>query len=360
MKYKIVFVVTSLSDSHYKNRILEFLKHKVDVDVYGFGRPGHKEPKELPYSHEILGTLQNESYKDRIFLYLRSFRTLGKKYKGQKVIFYLCGLDIAMFFHYVNPSFYYIYEECDLVHTYLGKAKVVLEWIDKNIIKKSLFTITTSEGFINYHFGENKPENVILIENKLNPVVTQCKFKTIRQFSKEKVSIGFVGWPRFDSVYNFIAVFCENFPNGMFHVYGGPITEQFKELEKYDNCIFHGFFKNPDDLTEIYSNIDLVVATYDTKFENVRYAEPNKIYEAIYFETPIVVSSGTFLADKVKRLGIGYDIDAMNSDEVISFVKGLTEESIKGKIGNIQKIDKLETLNINDAFFEKLKSFEIE
>ena len=35
---------------------------------------------------------------------------------------------------------------------------------------------------------------------------------------------------------------------------------------------------------------DMVVATYDVTIENVRYAEPNKIYEAIFFETPIILS----------------------------------------------------------------------
>ena len=96
------------------------------------------------------------------------------------------------------------------------------------------------------------------------------------------------------------------------------------------------------------------MATYDARYENVRYAEPNKIYESIYFETPIVVSSGTFLAEKVKKLGIGYDIDAMNDDEIIKFVSNLSEESLLEKKQNAQKIDKRETLNINEDFFKKL------
>ena len=176
-------------------------------------------------------------------------------------------------------------------------------------------------------------------------------------FSNETISIGFVGGPRFDSVYNFIDAFCRNFPKGEFHVFGGPVTEQFEELKKYKNCIFHGFFKNPIDLPEIYSSIDVVVATYDTKFENVRYAEPNKIYESIYFETPIVVSSGTFLADKVKRLGIGFDINAMYDEEVVNFINGLTAEKLKEKAQNAQAIDKRLTLNVNDEFFDLLTRF---
>ena len=102
------------------------------------------------------------------------------------------------------------------------------------------------------------------------------------------------------------------------------------------------------DLPDVYGSIDLVLATYDVKYENVKYAEPNKIYESIYFETPIIVSSGTFLAKKVKRLGIGYDVNAMNEEEVVAFVKNLNEEDLSKKRANAKAIEKRKTLNIND------------
>ncbi len=356
MKY--LFIIPSINDSHFKNRIIEFVERNLDVAVYGFSRSNQKIPNELPYKFEILGELRDENYKERISLYIKCFRELGKKYKRQDVCFYLCGLDIAMFFHYINPHAKYIYEECDLIHTYMGNLKYPLEWIDKKIIKHSSLTVTTSEGFIDYHFNGKRLENVVLVENKLNPSILDFPQLKKKCFSKDAISIGFVGGPRFDSVYNFIDAFCRNFPNGIFHVYGGPIPEQFETLKKYDNCIFHGFFKNPSDLSSIYESIDLVIATYDTKYENVRYAEPNKIYESIYFETPIVVSSGTFLAKKVNRLGIGCDIDAMDENAVISFIKNLTKDNLNEWIENTRKIDKNDLLSINDNLFAQLEKIE--
>lgn len=352
---KIIFIVPYANDSHSRNRIIEFIERGYDVEVFGFNRKSQKKPTGLPYSIEILGTLEDESYLDRIKLYWEKFRMLGRKYDPKETVFFLCGLDVAMFFHYMNPQFRYIYEECDLTHTYLGKVKSFLEIIDKRIIKSSLLTITTSEGFINYHFNGKKPDNVCLVENKLNPSILEYQFKEKKAFNKNSISIGFVGGPRFDSVFNFIDVFCKNFPQHTFHIYGGPITTQFEELRKYDNCIFHGFFKNPVDLPAIYESIDLVLSTYDTRFENVKYAEPNKIYESIYFETPIIVSSGTFLAGKVKRLGIGFDVDAMDDKQVIEFVNSLTSENLREKTDAAKAIDKSKTLNVNVHLFEKLK-----
>ena len=302
----------------------------------------------------MLGNIENASYINRIKLYIEVFKRIGREYKHQNVVFYLCGLDIAMFFHFINPKYKYIYEECDLVHTYMGGLKYPLEWIDKIIMKKSLLTVTTSEGFINYHFQGVKPANVFLVENKLNPTILNYKIER-KSFDKENLSIGFVGAPRFESVYNFIDVFCRYFPKYSFHIYGGPVTDHFKTLEKYKNCYFHGYFNNPDDLPKIYGSIDLVLSTYDTKYENVRYAEPNKIYESIYFEKPIIVSSNTFLAEKVKRLGIGYDVDPMNEEQIIHFINELSVEKINTINESSKAIDKKNTLNINDKFFERIK-----
>lgn len=352
---KIVFVVPALSDSHYKNRIIEFQHNGYDVIVYGFERENHRIAQELPYETHSLGSLTDSRYSDRIKLYWKVFRQLGRKYNPNDVVFYLCGLDVAMFFHYLNLRFRYIYEECDLTHTYLGKAKSFLEFVDKSIIKSSLLTITTSEGFITYHFNGKQPVNMCLVENKLNPSILKYQLKGKKPFNNNSFSIGFVGGPRFDSVFNFIDVYCKNFPQHTFHIYGGPIQPKFEDLRKYENCIFHGFFKNPVDLPEIYESIDLVLSTYDTKFENVRYAEPNKIYESIYFETPIIVSTGTYLAEKVKRLGIGFDVDAMDEKQVIDFVKSLTEERLIEKIDAAKAIDKNTMLNVNDHLFERLK-----
>ena len=134
-KNKIVFITRSNNDAHIRNRILEFLDHGYDVDVYGFNRKNHKNLQNLPYKLNVLGTIEDKSYISRIALYIRSFYKLGKKYAVDNTLFYLDGLATALFFHYVNKRHRYIYEECDLVHTYT-KAKSVLEMIDKSIIRK--------------------------------------------------------------------------------------------------------------------------------------------------------------------------------------------------------------------------------
>lgn len=352
-KTRIVFVVPDLGASHFKNRILGFISQGYEVCVYGYERFNRK--LDLPYQFHSLGVVTRKRYLDRIRLYVRTLGSIKRPFRKEKVVYYLGNLDIAMFFHFLHPFTPYIYEECDLSHTYSSKMTSLLEIIDRLIIHRSLLMVTTSEGFIRYHFGNRVPDNVCLLENKLNPDVLKYPSSRKRAFDKGSVTVGFVGGPRFESVHHFIEVFCRRFPKYEFHVFGGPVLEEFEDLKSVQNCYFHGYFSNPIDLPDIYSAIDLLLCTYPLSIENVKYAEPNKLYESIFYEKPIVVSKGTFLEEKVIRLGIGYSIDAMDEEEIVSFVNELDESDLQKKINNASAIDKNSLIESNKDFFARLE-----
>lgn len=358
---KIVFIVNSISAQRCIKRIEEFIANGYEVDVYGFSR---KMDIHIKYENFIINQIgsfnNNTSIINRMPILMKGIKGVLQKYKKNKdVIFYLFQLDVALVFRLLCYNKRYFYEESDLMHTYINNSiiKLSLEYIDRKIINKSLISIFTSEGFLNYHFGEKWPHNIYILPNKLNLKIEKIEPVSKQTIKYDNLKIGFVGFPRYKSVINFIKVYCSNFPNYEFHVFG-EIEEKYKEdfdfLCQYKNCFFHGGFINPDDLPNIYSKIDLVLSTYDVEFENVRYAEPNKIYEAIYFNTPIIVSKGTFLESKVNKLGIGFSVNAYNDSEIISFINEINSSKIEPAIKACQKIDKNECLNINTNFFYKI------
>ena len=362
---KIVFIVNAIGMQRCIKRIDEFANRGYEVEAYGFDRGVKVNNRPESCEIQAIGYIDNSvSYIKRLgTIYNGIKKVLDGKAQQNDVVFYLFGLDNAMFFNLLSKK-KYIYEESDLVHTYMKSNLAIrfFEWIDKRAIRNSLLSVFTSEGFIRYHFGENAPKNAFVIANRLPPAVRKLQLISKKPFDKEHLSLGFVGFIRFKSIFNFAKVFCENFPESDFHFFGTTNIEpdrlMFEPLKKYPNCHFHGAFKHPEGLPEVYSQLDLVLSTYDVENENVRYAEPNKIYEAIYFETPIIVSSGTFLAEKVKELGIGYDIDAMNDDDIKQFINNLSFDSLQERVSNTMRIDKRETMNINDAFFERLNDIE--
>lgn len=357
---KIIFITSNINLPRVVRRINEFIDRGYDAEVYYFDRTEfvNKSDKIKAPLHQI-GEVSSapSSYIKRIPSQYKNIRRVVKQYGGQEVVFYLFGIDIAILFPYGNSKYRFIYEESDLRHTYIKNRAAVrfFEFFDRKIIKRSLLTVFTSEGFCKYHFGENKPSNVAFITNRLSPNIKNYAVKEHKVFNADSINIGFVGSPRYKAVCNFVRVLCDNYPQHEFHFYGEPIAENLEVLRKYGNCYFHGAFTNPQDLPDIYQNMDLVLATYDTDFENVRFAEPNKLYEAMYFEVPIIVSSGTFLADKVNRLGIGFDLDAYDDEAVKLFVNGITTAKIKEKVDSIKKVPKEMLLSINDAVFEQLE-----
>lgn len=275
-------------------------------------------------------------------------------------IYYCFGMDNALAV-FLQTKRRYIYEEADLSHTYIGKKAIIafLEWIDKKVIKHSLLTAFTSDGYLEYHYGGYHPENSVMIYNKLPPSILDIPVLPKRKWDMSNLKIGFVGGIRGVTVYHFAKVIGEHFPQHEVHFYGyvNKVQEEmFAQLKDYPNIFFHGAFTSPVDLPKIYAQIDLVYATYDAFYENVRYAEPNKLYEAIYFETPFVVSNHTFLAEKVEKLGIGFGVDALDNEAVCTFFRTLTEQQLEEKKNNAARIDKKYTINENSAFFEKLKN----
>lgn len=103
---------------------------------------------------------------------------------------------------------------------------------------------------------------------------------------------------------------------------------------------FYGKFRNPEDLPDIYEKVDIVVACYDTSTFNEKVAEPNKLYEALFFGKPIIVSEGTFLSHRVSEMFCGYEIDASNDKNIVAFLNNLQVEDVNEKIRNIEKMDK--------------------
>ena len=355
-----VFIVPALDSPRAIKRIEEFISEGYSVKVYAISRGNDLCNTNLSFEYVEIERFPNSTpYLKRIPILRKAIGNVIKK-EGKEPIYYVFGSYLGIMFSLCWPRYKYIYEEGDLAHTYIANAQLrwLLEKMDRRVIRRSKLSIFTSEGFLRYHYGKEAPTNTIVVSNRIDSKILTFKKRIHIPVSLEHLSIGFVGKPRFKSVINFATVFCKNYPEYQFHFFGGPILKDFEPLREYPNCFFHGPFLTPDDLNDIYSQLDLVLSTYDVEFANVRYAEPNKLYEAIYFETPIIVSKGTFLAEKTEELGVGYAIDPLNDNEVISFINGLTIEDVLSKINKTKSFSTSYCINSNSILFDKIECIE--
>lgn len=353
----VAFILNTAYAPRSLKRIRAFINRGYNVKVYAYDRGVSTKNKPLDFNITIVGdSPESLSYIKRIPVILAGLFRIKRELKGSKVLLYTIGLDVSFFsrFLFRGP---FVYEEADLVHTYFRNHYIsrIFEYIDKKIIKQSLLTVLTSEGFVRYHFSR-PPKNVIVIPNKLSPRILEFPIESNRAINLKNLQVGYVGGFRFNSIYHFTKYFVENYPEHDLHVFGLLDENKYTdELLKYNNFHYHGVFKNPDDLPSIYSKIDLVLCTYDTTFENIRYAEPNKIYEAIYFMKPIIVSKDTFLSEKVNKLGIGFSIDPFNNVDISNFIDNLSVEIMIEKSNNARRLGQNYAIDDNEEIFNKLQ-----
>lgn len=362
---KIVFIVNSIDNQRCRKRVDEFRLNGYPVKIYGINRGLKTSTWD---DCEIIASYDNQTaYRKRMSILKRALKKVFNEYRHKNdVIWYYFGLDIAMFGWWYNRGKKYIYEESDLVHTYMSKkvAIWVMEMIDKFIISRSELTVLTSEGFAEYHYPKKRAGNLIIKPNKLNPQIAHVPDVKPEKIDIEHLNFALVGMIRFEAVRRMADVITKNFPNHQFHFFGvlnvaTPQEEEgFKVLDERNNIHFHGRFKNPDELPIVYSRIDVVVSTYDVENVNVQYAEPNKLYESIYYRTPIIVSKGTFLAKQVEKYGSGYAVDVSDDKNIIDLVHQIENEIVE-KTEKMEGIDRMEAVDNCEELMRRVKVIEI-
>ncbi len=359
MKKKIVFVFNSANDTRCMKRVEEFVEHGYEVDVYAFDRGSDVVATSENFEVKILAKHDiSMNYLKRATIIRNSLKKLFKQYQKEDVIYFLFFFDVAFIGHMLANK-PYIYELSDMPYSGIGNSFVrgLFEKADRRVIKKSFLTTLTSEGFIDYLFGERRPDNYVVVPNRVDKRLLDIPYHET-PVDMSHLRFSFVGGFRYQSTLDFIHYAAKNFPQHTFTVDGNIIVfeKELRELvDAYPNVKLNGIFKYPDDSPGIYSRTDIVISTYDADSINAQYAEPNKMYEAMFFHTPIIVSSGTFLAKKVKRLGIGWHVNTSSEKAVIDLINGITEEQLGTMRDNCKKIPVEETVNENPRLFEYIE-----
>jgi len=352
---KVVFIVSKLSQPRCIKRIQSIIEAGNDCRVYGFEDGSYNtDLTKLPFNiEEVLTTPRRNgkrivnSIVGRVYPYYKLRRILSKE--GSNSIYYVFGFDLAKILYRLGCK-NFIYEEADINSSkYSSKIKRLLSIrLDKKIALRSLLTVYTSKGFVDFLFKESKKPNFLVLPNKLSSYFANHERDRIKsEIDINKLRFGFIGLIRYpETIFRFAKVVSNHFPMYEFHFYGGKAASLTipEELQRSGNVFFHGPFSNPEDLEDIYKAIDINIACYDTLSQknatNVKVAEPNKLYESIYFKTPLIVSQGTYVGERVSSMGIGKAVDSTDENSILSFIKSLTIERLNQMVLNAERISK--------------------
>ncbi len=331
-KGKVVFITGLLSQPRCIKRVKAFLDDGFECHVYGYDRGKYDVNKYPEGVHLIkLGVLEDGTrYLRKTRRLIKDIRKCVKRYKGERVVFYAFGFIQALVLRLLKKP--YAYEISDILYAYPRFERVlpVLKYLDKKLIIKSVATTMTSGGFYNFYGLKNN--NIFIVPNKVSPDLSREAVQPLPN-KGAGIRFGFVGAIRYETVFRFAEIIGKYYPDYSFHFYGGALRKTTQDLlmklqNNYDNIFNHGTFRNPSDLPSIYDELDVVVACYTVQSLNERLAEPNKLYEAIFFCKPIVVSKDIYLSERVEKLHCGYCIDATSDGEIKSLIDSLSWEAI--------------------------------
>tara|TARA_R110002050_G_scaffold296359_1_gene456216 strand:+ start:10444 stop:11550 length:1107 start_codon:yes stop_codon:yes gene_type:complete len=342
-KPTIIFILSSISQPRCLKRIRSFISAGYEVEIYGFDRGVYNinatiEGKEI----KILGFATSGSGYFNKFLHTKKqLKIIFKEYDNKEVLYYLFGFDQALICSFFSKN-KYMYEISDLVYSYFKNPLVrfFFKNTDKYIIKKSVLTVLITKGFLDYL--KLKTKNIIIQPNKLDSYFNNQIRKATLLKPNQSISFGFAGAIRYqNTIFRFAKIVGEFFPQHFFYFFGDTTnrTAVYEISNQFTNVFYMGPFKNPEDLPKVYEKIDIVVACYRTDTINERVAEPNKLYEALYFNKPIVVSKGTYLENFVTKLNdFGYAINATMDSEIKELIENIEVDVLNKKIENISKI----------------------
>lgn len=355
-----VFIVPQLSQPRCIKRIKSIYDAGIPIKVYGFDRGLYSENiANIPFPVERIIVYPGKNKFSRLFFIIKTIRNIIRTNKKDSV-FYLFSFEVAYYATMMGCK-NYIYEEADVSAVkkrFAWQRKYFLRK-DRNLVQNAKLAIFTSQGFVEYIFGDKSPKNLMLLPNKLSPFFTDEKRDSLykHEIDVNHLRFAFIGLVRyFRTILGFAKVVGEKFPQHEFHFYGDASNKELLkfETEKYKNIYIHGAFSNPQDLEKIYSNVDINIVCYDPSSINVRIAEPNKLYESIYFRTPIVVSKETYLERRVLELGIGTSIDCTKSEDIESFIKSISISDIDKYIKNMNSISSEQLIDNADEIIFRI------
>lgn len=354
---KIVFIVNVLRQARCVRRIEDFISRGYDVHVYGYNRKG-AQTHELSFKNTLLETVSHDmSYTARIKMMRRTIKTVIEK-EGKDSVYYLFNYDVALAFLSLNRKARYVYEISDLMELMVGNPllKKILIAINKKMMRGALLNVFTSHGFLDFYYkqGEDRSRTLVL-PNKLNKKCLKLPFPKPTKFNPDNIRFSFTGAIRSEALYHFVKTVGEMRKHEM-HLFGiysddKSYSEKIKcMVDKYDNVYYHGKFNNPNDFPNIYGMIDVVISLYTAK-DNDKYLEPNKLYESIFYEKPIVVADNTYLGKRVKDTNVGYCLKVDNISDYKILIDSINSENYLEKQKAAASISKKDSIDDPEPLF---------
>lgn len=274
---------------------------------------------DMPDSSSILSRIK--------YSILYATKAIRKLQKQRASCIYTEGLDCLLIgiLYSIFHDTKIIYEVADLRKIFIEEAKtigqsiknIVFKFIEKVLLKKVQLVVLTSDMFYEKHYKNLiTNDKVLFIPNMPDLSV----FESYIRKETGNFTVGFIGGIRYLKQMKLLVDAAESLNLSILFAGAGGTQDEYIEIKQY--CYkkqfvdFFGKYNYNNDIAKLYAKVNCVYAVYDADDSNVRIALPNKLYEAIYCELPIIVAKETYLAEIVEKWGVGVAVSHTDVGEL--------------------------------------------
>lgn len=281
-------------------------------------------------------------------------------------VLYVQGLD-CLFFAVLFSCFSHkkiIYEVSDIRECMLSDRKtflcVVLSQLEKQFLKRVLLLVLTSNKFYDaYYQNKISMDKVLVIPNTPDLSV----FSNYKKTQHEHFTIGFIGGIRYLAQLKLLVDAAKDLDIHILFAGGSFVSEDEIKLKEYcenrQNISFWGRFEYNKEIAQLYEKVDCIYSVYDADNFNCKIALPNKLYESVYCELPIIVAKGTYLSSIVEKYQIGASVSHVDESDLREFLDKMVHDKsfYLSLTDNCKKYkDEILQSNIYSVFENKITS----
>ncbi|MEK6222380.1 MAG: glycosyltransferase family 4 protein, partial [Chloroflexota bacterium] len=251
-------------------------------------------------------------------------------------VFHACDFDTvlpALFFKLIYRN-KLVYDIFDFYADHLRRTpriiKALIRWLDLGTIRMADAVILVDEAR-EAQIARGNPKRLEFIYN--SPEEQRIPENTVRQ--NDKFRIVYVGLLQKERGLFQLLDLIARHPEWELDLAGFGGDEEIIKSRSYgqDNINFYGRIPYPEALA-LGTQSDLFYALYDPHIPNHRYASPNKIFEAMMLEKPVLVAAGTNADRIVQECESGVVVDYFDNADIEAKIEFLANNpTVRAQLG---------------------------
>ena len=318
---QVLYLVHDLSDPAVRRRVLMLQAGGASVTLAGFRRGENRLAEIEGVTPRDLGVTEDARFARRLAAVAGAAITLPQRLAGIPKPDVILARNLEMLALAGRASARFgavpIAYECLDIHRLLLRDDMVgraIRGAERHFGRKANLIVTSSPAFVTHYFkplsGIRAP--IHLLENQVLELDGhEAGLPALTRPTGKPWRIGWFGAIRCRKSLDLLSAFTRRM-EGRFEVVlrGRPA---FGEFDDFDGCIarepyirFEGAYRNPEDLSTIYGDVDLAWAIdFFEEGQNSLWLLPNRLYEGCRHGALPIVLDGTETARLARERGIG-------------------------------------------------------